>query len=148
MRYCFKHILICFCRNNFHRKCFFHLAVISKIINIEIRSFVDSVLNYFHSLINYFIIRSAVIICFEELLNRKIHSKVAVIRCNGYCFIAFVKFLYRIRCNLCIDSGIFKSFLDVFHKFFFEIFKIHVFYSFRKIICLASDRHPPPVTWQ
>ena len=51
-------------------------------------------------------------------------------------------------CNLCIDSGIFKSFLDVFHKFFFEIFKIHVFYSFRKIICLASDRHPPPVTWQ
>ena len=142
MRYGFKHLLIGFRRNNFHRKLLFHLRVIRQGIDIEVRSLGDSVCHNINGLIYDFIVGSAVFHRIVELINRNVHSDVAAFRCNCDCLITLIQLVYSMNGKINLGSLLVKSVLHILYEFFFETFVIHILISF--LFALALDRHPLP----
>ena len=143
MRYVLKHLLVGLRRNNFHRKLFLHLTVIGKCSHIDVRSLFDPSSDGLYCLINYAVVRSAVLNRIVELLDRHVHADVASLRSNGDRLVALIELVDLIDGNLHVCALLCKSVLHICNKLLFEIFVIHFVISF--LFAMGPDRHPFPV---
>ena len=130
MRNILQHLLVGLSRNNLHCELFLHLAVISKGIDVEVGTLVDTVIDGLDRLINHLIERSALVVSIIESLDPDVHADPGSFRSDRHRFVAFVKLLYFVYRYVHVGTLLVKTLLHCADELLFEFFIIHMFFSF------------------